>query len=115
MIGDFPNLGTVCLKSNLIVNILSLAEVRKVCRVTMDLRHKSNFIESFAPPVVRLKVHTSQRSLLCVINNFPKDFNLHCCVLLVSGALALPKRHLRHLCAQHVPPPHLLRQQKGHQ
>ena len=33
MIGDFPNLGEV---KNSIANILSLAEVRKVCRVTMD-------------------------------------------------------------------------------
>ena len=36
MIGDFPNLGEVWYNSKLIANILSLADVRKVCRVTMD-------------------------------------------------------------------------------
>ena len=36
MIGDFPNLGPVWYNSGSIANILSLAEVRKVCRVTMD-------------------------------------------------------------------------------
>ena len=36
MIGDFPNLGEVWYNSASIANILSLAEVRKVCRVTMD-------------------------------------------------------------------------------
>jgi hypothetical protein len=36
MIGDFPNLGPVWYNQASIANILSLAEVRKVCRVTMD-------------------------------------------------------------------------------
>ena len=36
MIGDFPDLGPVWYNSGSIANILSLAEVRKVCRVTMD-------------------------------------------------------------------------------
>ncbi|KAI2512761.1 Reverse transcriptase (RNA-dependent DNA polymerase) [Fragilaria crotonensis] len=36
MIGDFPNLGEVWFNKQSIANILSLAEVRKVCRVTMD-------------------------------------------------------------------------------
>ena len=36
LIGDFPNLGEVWYNRNSIANILSLAEVRKVCRVTMD-------------------------------------------------------------------------------
>jgi len=36
MIGDFPNLGEVWFNKISIANILSLAEVRKVCRVTMD-------------------------------------------------------------------------------
>jgi hypothetical protein len=36
MIGDFPNLGEVWFNEKSIANILSLAEVRKVCRVTMD-------------------------------------------------------------------------------
>ena len=36
MIGDFPNLGEVWYNKDSMANILSLAEVRKVCRVTMD-------------------------------------------------------------------------------
>ena len=36
LVGDFPNLGEVWFNRNSIANILSLAEVRKVCRITMD-------------------------------------------------------------------------------
>ena len=36
MVGTFPNLGTVWYNPASIANILSLAEVRKVCRVTLD-------------------------------------------------------------------------------
>jgi hypothetical protein len=36
MVGDFPNLGEVWYNPHSIANILSLAEVRKVCRITMD-------------------------------------------------------------------------------
>jgi Zinc knuckle len=36
MVGDFPNLGTVWYNKHSIANILSLSDVRKVCRVTMD-------------------------------------------------------------------------------
>ena len=36
LIGEFPNLGDVWFNQASIANILSLAEVRKVCRVTMD-------------------------------------------------------------------------------
>jgi hypothetical protein len=36
MVGDFPNLGPVWFNEESIANILSLADVRKVCRVTMD-------------------------------------------------------------------------------
>ena len=36
MIGNFPNLGPVWFNKESIANILSLADVRKVCRVTMD-------------------------------------------------------------------------------
>jgi len=35
-VGEFPNLGTVWYNPNSIANILSMKEVRKVCRVTMD-------------------------------------------------------------------------------
>jgi hypothetical protein len=45
MIGDFPNLGEVWFNSESIANILSLAEVRKVCRITMD---------SFVEPVINV-------------------------------------------------------------
>jgi hypothetical protein len=37
IVGDFPNLGEVWFNRASIANILSLAKVRKVCRVTMDL------------------------------------------------------------------------------
>jgi hypothetical protein len=36
MVGEFPNLGEVWYNANSIANILSLADVRKVCTVTMD-------------------------------------------------------------------------------
>ena len=36
MIGDFPNLGEVCFNKDSIANILSLADVHKVCHITMD-------------------------------------------------------------------------------
>jgi acetolactate synthase regulatory subunit len=36
MVGTFPNLGEVWYNENSIANILSLAAVRKVCRITMD-------------------------------------------------------------------------------
>ena len=36
MVGEFPNLGPVWYNTDSIANILSLADVRKVCRVTMD-------------------------------------------------------------------------------
>ena len=36
MVGDFPNLGEVWYNDESIANILSLADVCKVCRVTMD-------------------------------------------------------------------------------
>ena len=36
MVGDFPNLGEVWFNQNSVANILSLADIRKVCRVTMD-------------------------------------------------------------------------------
>ena len=36
MVGNFPNLGQVWYNPNSIANILSLSDVRKVCRVTMD-------------------------------------------------------------------------------
>jgi hypothetical protein len=37
LIGDFPNLGPVWFNEASIANILSLADVRKICRVTMDI------------------------------------------------------------------------------
>jgi hypothetical protein len=41
MVGDFPNLGEVWFNEDSIANmILSLANVRKVCHVTMDTSHE---------------------------------------------------------------------------
>ena len=36
MIGDIPNFGTAWFSDNSLANILSMVEVRKVCRITMD-------------------------------------------------------------------------------
>jgi hypothetical protein len=36
LVGEFPNLGTVWFNDQSIANILSLSDVRKVCRVTLD-------------------------------------------------------------------------------
>jgi Zinc knuckle len=41
LIGDFPNLGPVWYNSESLANILSLSEVRKICRVTMDTELES--------------------------------------------------------------------------
>ena len=41
LIGDFPNLGPVWYNSESLANILSLPDVRKVCRVTMDTGKES--------------------------------------------------------------------------
>ena len=41
LLGDFPNLGPVWFNSVSIANILSLSEVRKVCRMTMDTGHEA--------------------------------------------------------------------------
>jgi Zinc knuckle len=40
LIGDVKNFGTVWYNPDSLANILSLAEVRKVCRVTMDTDHE---------------------------------------------------------------------------
>jgi hypothetical protein len=49
MVGDLPGFGTVWYNKDSIANILSLAAVRKLCRITMDtlvepaiLVHKTN-------------------------------------------------------------------------
>ena len=41
MVGDFPNLGSVWFNKKSIANILSLSDVRKVCRVTMDTHEET--------------------------------------------------------------------------
>jgi hypothetical protein len=41
MVGDFPNLGQVWYNDKSIANILSLSDVRKVCRVTMDTQEET--------------------------------------------------------------------------
>jgi hypothetical protein len=44
LIGDFPNLGQVWFNAASIANILSLADVRKVCRVTMDTNNEAALV-----------------------------------------------------------------------
>jgi Zinc knuckle len=60
MVGDFPNLGEVWYNSNSIANILSLAEVRKVCRVTMDtLAEPSMHVHRLNGSVMKFVEHES--------------------------------------------------------
>jgi hypothetical protein len=44
MVGDLPGFGQVWYNQESLANILSLAEVRKVCRVTMDTREAAEII-----------------------------------------------------------------------
>jgi hypothetical protein len=44
MVGDIPNFGTVWFNLQSIANIMSLAAVRKVCRITMDTTVKPAFL-----------------------------------------------------------------------
>ena len=44
MVGDIPNFGTVWYNPRSIANILSLAAVRKVCRITMDTAVEPAFL-----------------------------------------------------------------------
>jgi hypothetical protein len=44
LVGDFPNLGPVWYNPESIANILSLAKVRRVCRVTMDTSESPAFV-----------------------------------------------------------------------
>ncbi|KAI2497083.1 Reverse transcriptase (RNA-dependent DNA polymerase) [Fragilaria crotonensis] len=53
MVGDFANLGTVWFNSESIANILSLADVTKVCRVTMDSGKEAS-----------ISVHRKDRSVM---------------------------------------------------
>lgn len=60
MIDDFPNLGEVWYNSKLIANILSLAEVRKVCRVTMDSHDEpALFVHRLDGSVMKFAEHES--------------------------------------------------------
>lgn len=69
MIGDFPNLGPVWYNKQSIANILSLADVRKVCTVTMDtakepainVQRKDGSIMSFVEHPSGLYVYDSNK------------------------------------------------------
>ena len=66
MIGDFPNLGEVWYNSKSITNILSLADVRKVCRITMDSQDEPALhIHRLDGSVMNFAEH---KSSLCVYN-----------------------------------------------
>ena len=60
MIGDFPNLGPVWYNPASIANILSLADVRKVCRVTMDTDEATAlFVHRIDGSTMRFQEHSS--------------------------------------------------------
>jgi hypothetical protein len=69
MVGDFPNLGEVWYNSNSIANILSLADVRKVCRVTMDsLVDPSMHVHRLDGSVMRFVEHESGLYVYAPVN-----------------------------------------------
>ncbi len=60
MVGDFPNLGEMWFSWASIANILSLAEVRKVCRVTMDTTDEpALFVHRLDGSVMKFAEHPS--------------------------------------------------------
>jgi hypothetical protein len=60
MVGDFPNFGPVYYNKSSIANILSLADVRKVCRVTMDTAQSSSLdVHRLDGTVMRFSEHPS--------------------------------------------------------
>jgi hypothetical protein len=60
MIGYFPNLGDVWYNKDSIANILSLAEVRKVCRVTMDSSNEPSInVHRFDGSIMKFVEHES--------------------------------------------------------
>ena len=60
MIGDFANLGTVWYNARSIANILSLADVRKVCRVTMDTKDEPSLcVHRLDGSVMKFHEHAS--------------------------------------------------------
>ena len=60
MIGDFPNLGQVWYNPDSIANILSLADVRKVCKVSMDTsKEPTIFVHRLDGSVMKFIEHPS--------------------------------------------------------
>ena len=60
MVGDFPNLGEVWYNPASIANILSLADVSKVCRVTMDTtKERAMCVHRLDGSVMKFKEHPS--------------------------------------------------------
>ena len=60
MVGDFPNLGVVWYNPESIANILSLADVRKVCRVTLDTSSEPALcVNRFDGSVMKFTEHDS--------------------------------------------------------
>ena len=60
MIGDFPNLGQVWYNPDSIANILSLADVRKVCKISMDTsKEPTIFVHRLDGSVMKFIEHPS--------------------------------------------------------
>jgi hypothetical protein len=69
LIGDFPNLGEVWYNSQSIANILSVADVRKVCRVTMDTSVASAILVHRLDGSIMTFVEHASGLYVCNVNN----------------------------------------------
>lgn len=85
LVGDFPNLGEVWFNSQSIANILSLAEVRKVCRVTMDTAHESAMlVHRIDGSVMRFTEHQCGLFVYDSSNHSSRDVSAYSLVSTVS-------------------------------
>ena len=85
MVGDFPNLGEVWYNSNSIANILSLADVRKVCRVTMDsLVDPSMHVHRLDGSVMRFVEHESGQYVYAPVNTVSANVHAYTMVSTVA-------------------------------
>jgi hypothetical protein len=82
MVGDFPNLGEVWYNRDSFANILSLADVRQVCRVTMDTAAEpALLVHRLDGTVMKFSEHPSG---LYVYKDKPTNDRVTGCYTLVS-------------------------------
>ncbi len=85
MVGDFPNLGEVWYNSNSIANTLSLAEVRKVCRVTMDSCEESAInVHRLDGSIMKFVEHASGLYVFATAKNTSESVNAYTMVSTVA-------------------------------